>query len=664
MEATLPGSHIGTAARLRSLRWILLIVLVAACYSPGLHGGFVFDDDVNILQNESLRVTSLEWQGLWSAALSGHAGPLGRPIALASFALNLLWGGTNPFYFKLVNLVIHVANALLIGALAQSLCVALQAHDAARQRGDAFLQWSGWIVASLWALHPINLTGVLYVVQRMTSMSTFFGLTALLIFVRYREKTHETIDVGRPGLRVALTGLVVLLLIALSALSKESGLLFGPLLIWIEYFAFDFRFNGRRITVHGLDLRSLASLLICIGCIYLVLFKIPPMVLPAAFANRDFGLRERVLTETRVIFYYLRLILLPSNSELSLYHDDFTISRSLWDPVTTAFSAAGLLVVSGLAVALRKSFPALLFGWGWFLIAHALESTVFPLELVYEHRNYFATVGIFMMVPMGLLRLSSSELKRLFSVLLCGYLVLMAFITHVRALQWSNPVDWAALEASNHPESARANYELARNYMVLRANTGDERFGQLADEALDRAENSYLPGVLPYMARIQLDYFRRQQPDPAIIDKVRFGLRQGPFYNVTVGLLTSFVTCQIEAKCLMPDKQAIGIVRDALENPHISKKDAAEVTKLEAQYQINRFGDLAEGVRLIEKASQMNDIAPTRIMYAQALALQGKFRQALFQLDIAGSLDTNGTSRPRIERERSNIAAAAARRHE
>lgn len=664
MEVILPRSRLATGASLRWLRWVALIAAVVASYTPGIHGGFVFDDDVNILQNENLRIDSLQWQGLWSAALSGHAGPLGRPIALLSFALNLLWGGANPFYFKLVNLLIHAANVLLVGALAKSLCVALETDRSIRKDESTILEWSGWIVAALWALHPINLTGVLYVVQRMTSLSTFFGLAALLVFVKYRERTCQVAAPGRQGITAVVISLAIFFLVALSALSKESGLLFGPLLVWIEYFAFGFRFNGKRPAILGLDLRFVASLLIGATCSYIVIVKIPPMISAGAFANRDFDLRERVFTEFRVIFYYLRLILLPKNSELGLYHDDFLISRSLWEPISTILSAAGLLAITCAAVALRRAFPALLFGWGWFLIAHSLESTVFPLELVYEHRNYFATVGLFMLVPAGMARVEKPELRRLFTALLCGYIALLGFITHVRALQWSNLVDWAALEASNHPESARANYELARDYMILRSSTGEERFGELAYEALGRAERSYLPGVLPYMARIQLAYFREMQPDPESVDKVRYGLRNGPFYNVNVSMLTSFVTCQIEKKCFLPDVQAIEFLQDALANPRISKTDAAEVMKLEAQYRINRFGDLKEGTRLIDQASRINDIAPTRVMYAQALAFQGKFNEALAQLNIADSLDTNGSSRARIERERSNIAEAVAHRNQ
>lgn len=658
----LTNSPIDRISGVSWLRWLLLLGVIAACYAPGLHGSFVFDDDVNILQNQNLRISSLQWAELWTASLSGDAGPLGRPVALLSFALNLFFGGADPYYFKLVNLLIHLGNTLLVGLLAQSLCAAFQRKGAPRKLEHATSGWSGWLTAALWGLHPINLTGVLYIVQRMTSLSALFGFCALLIYSRYREGTSESANFRRPGLLAVVVGFGVMILLLLSALAKESGLLFAPLLLWIEYLAFGFRLNGKVLRVLGIELRHIVTALVGLACTYALLFKIPTMLAPAAFASRDFDVRERGITEARVVFYYLRLILFPRISELSLYHDDFPISRSIWDPITTILSIGGLLVISLATILLRKRFPALLFAWGWFLIAHSLESTVFPLELVHEHRNYFATVGLCMIFPIALMSVDGDKLKRLLVGLLVGYLVLIGFITHIRALQWANIVDWAALEASNHPLSARANYELARNYMVLRQTTGNDQFGELADKALVRATESYRPGILPYMARIHLAYFRNMEPDPQMVEKAKFGLRNWPFSIVNTATLNSFVSCQVEQNCRLPDEQALEILRAALENPIIPKNDASEVKKLTAQYYINRYNDLDKGIDLIVQALKLSDRASTRIMYAQALALQGKFQEALGQLDTAELRDKDVLLHRQIELERQNIREAAQRR--
>jgi len=638
------------------VRWTALLGVVALCYWPGLHGGFVFDDDVNILQKESLRINALSRADLWAAAWSGNAGPLGRPVAMLTFALNYYFAGPDAFYFKAVNLFIHLINTLLVGALAQRICGAIssQHHLRGFVRGDVGA-WAGWIVATLWALHPLNLTGVLYVVQRMTCLSTFFGLAALLIYVRFRERTCLRNEFGRPIWSAFCHASLVLFCLVMSAFSKETGLLFAPLLVWIEIWGFGFRLDGKAARLLGWDLRRAIYVLLTAGGCYVAVFIVPGMVGASAYVNRDFTLTERSLTESRALFFYLQMFVLPTNSYLSLYHDDFEISRSLLQPASTAFSLIGLAVISVAAWRLRRRLPELAFGWGWFLISHSLESTIFPLELVHEHRNYFATIGLLLMIPLALMRMAKLPVRRVLAMLLATYMGLLGFVTHVRALQWSNNVDWAALEAANHPRSARATYELARVYMILRSRTGDERFGALADDALAQAIEAYEPGILPFMAKIQLAYFRGLEPDPMLFDVVEQRLRNGPYYATNTALLQFMMTCQVDQTCKMQDAQALKLFSNALANPRIPTRERSEVLKLQAQYAINRMNDLAAGVVLIRQSIDVLDAAPSRVMYAQGLAMQGKYAEALAQLDRADDLDSSGIYRQRIGRERENI---------
>ena len=202
--AVLTKAPVASAAGLAWLRWLVLLAVTFACYAPGLHGGFVFDDDVNILGNDRLRISGLDREELWAAAWSGDAGPLGRPVALLTFALNLYFGGANPYTFKLVNVLIHLGNVLLIGALAQTVYEAFVQRRWPKATTWTIDRWAGWMVSALWALHPINLTSVLYVVQRMTSLSALFGLVGLLIYVRYRAKTWQRQDLSHPVWKACL----------------------------------------------------------------------------------------------------------------------------------------------------------------------------------------------------------------------------------------------------------------------------------------------------------------------------------------------------------------------------------------------------------------------------------------------------------------------------
>lgn len=644
--------------KIRFAIWTILLIAVFSCYYVGLSGGFVFDDEVNILQNPSLKIHALDWPDLRAAASSGQAGPLGRPIALVSFALNLYTTGEAPFYFKLVNLLIHVGNTLLVGMLATTLCAQYDRGERIDQSPNGRAAWCGLLVAALWGLHPLNLTSVLYVVQRMTSLSTFFGLLSLVIYCRWRDSTCFSSKVVRPW-GMAIRCLLILLLLAASVLTKESGLLFVPLLLLIEYSAFRFCVAGYPLRIGQRRAQTLTTVGISISCTLLIVFVLPRMLGQGAYANRDFTLVERALTESRVIWYYLRLLVLPRSSELSLYHDDFEVSTGLFEPPTTALSLLALAAVTITAIGLRRRAPLLVFAWLWFLVAHSLESTVFPLELVHEHRNYFATIGIFIAAAYALASLRAGR-QRLGHLLVVCYLVLLAGVTVTRSLQWSNNVDLALLEASNHPRSSRANYELGRTYLMLLQTTGDKRFGPLAEQALRDAAAGYQPGLGPLFGLVQQAYYRNMEPDPAVVIELEVKLRDGAFHNGNTSFLNAFLLCQIDGRCRMPDAEAIRIFMSALANPRIPADKKAEVYKYLAQYYINRTHDLAKGVELMGKAAAIHDSAGTRIMYAQALGLQGRYPEARAQLDRAALLDRSSTYWQRIEREKQAISKADA----
>lgn len=640
--------------------WVATLGLIALCYWPGLHGGFVFDDAVNILFNDALRIEHGTWGEFWAAATSGHAGPLGRPIALVSFALNYYAAGSlNAFDFKLTNLAIHLANTFLVGLLTfrlQSEFAKDQSNAVARQPF-----WTGLIVAAIWGLHPLNLTAVLYAVQRMTSLSTLFGLLALNAFVYLRVQTAESSV--QPGLRNSIPAffavVTLLSLLTLSILSKESGILFIPLILWTEICIFRFQYFGVQSTIFGLSIKSIVLGGVAFSGLIACLTTLPGLIGGDAYANREFTLTQRLLSETRALAFYLRMFVAPQNSLLALYHDDFEVSTSLISPISTLWSSALLLAISIAAWAARTRFPALTFAWGWFLISHSLESTVIPLELIYEHRNYLAIAGLLIGVASTISTSVVARYRLALVVAVVSYTASLAFITYDRALQWSNTVDWAALEAEHRPKSMRANYELARNYMQLRANSGDDRFGELAQAALVKAEQADPASLVPQIGQAQLAYMRRREPDAALLARIQRTAATERYRNVDTSVLSSLVQCQIQKQCSMPHENALGILSAALDNPRTPPSEQGELLKLMAQYKINLLEDLVGGTELIARAIRTQDRAETRIMYAQALAMGGKFDEALLELKHAEALDRRHAQALKIERERKSIAEAA-----
>jgi hypothetical protein len=346
------------------------LLLCGLLYWPGLHGSFLFDDAANITANPALPLFDGSLSSLISASTNGVASPLGRPLSMASFALNLHYFGPGPFSFKLVNLLIHLANGLLVFTFFRQLWPAF-----APERKPCF---PALCAAAAWLLHPLNLTPVLFVVQRMTSLAALFTLAALCLYVAGRRMQ------GRSGwLPVAIALLVCW---PLGLLSKESAAVLPLFLLLCEYFVLGGlrRFSSRTLLAG-------AGAAILLGIVTLALVWTP---LASGYAFRDFSLAERLMTEARVLWFYLLQILLPMPDLFALHHDDIAISRGMVQPATTLVAIIGWIAVMVLAIRYRRRLPLLSFAIAWFLVAHLLESTILPLEIAYEHRNYLASLGI------------------------------------------------------------------------------------------------------------------------------------------------------------------------------------------------------------------------------------------------------------------------------
>ena len=169
--------------------WLFLLVcaLTAAIYLPGLAGDYVFDDMPNLLNNKRLQIDSLDMESLQGAALSSGSGMLRRPVSMMSFALNRYFFGVAPYSYKAVNLVIHLLTGLGLYLFSRLLVNAYRlCHKP--DLPEAATTWLPVIVSGLWLVHPLNLTSVLYIVQRMTSLASLFMVCGLCLYVAGRHR--------------------------------------------------------------------------------------------------------------------------------------------------------------------------------------------------------------------------------------------------------------------------------------------------------------------------------------------------------------------------------------------------------------------------------------------------------------------------------------------
>lgn len=624
----------------------LIIIFCFFIYLPGLSGNYVFDDIANIIENKKIAISSLDFIALKAAFWSGDAGPLGRPISMISFAINYYFSGFDPYFFKITNLIIHLTNGVLLYFISLKIFERISLSKKSIEKNN----YLALIVCAIWLVHPLNLTSVLYVVQRMTSLSTFFGLLGLLIYCNWRSK--------KINLSSSVLSLIcILLALCGSVLSKESGLLFVALIYWVELCIFKARnTNDELINVGKISL----NYLLWIGVFFAFLFLIY-MALPYALnfnpGNRDFNIIERLMSEARVIFYYLKMIFFPLLSDLSLYHDDFEISKTLTSPITTLYSILALVFISIFSFYNFNKYPLLLFCWGWFIISHLMESTFISLELIHEHRNYFASIGFIVAIVYGIAKIKLNTIRYAIYIVCAIYVLNLAFTTWQRAVIWSNLVDHAAFEVEMHPKSDRSNYQMARIYLKLMEKEPEKKvyYANQAEKYLIQAHESYKPANGSWFAQIHLASYLNKPISENIIQQLIYNLKNHPFYNSNIGFLSAFTQCQIQGNCKIPHDQAILIISAGLSNTNITPEFQSEIYKLLAQYFVSVAADYEKAEEFMHDAINCNNDISGNLLLAQIYRLQGKYFLAKKNVKIAEDLDVKNIWYKEIAIEKRNI---------
>lgn len=507
----------------KSMAMVLVLVLFGvllaaafAIYSPGLNGIFMLDDHPNLRdlgRHLNLPVT----ERLFEFVFSGTSGVTGRPLSMASFLINDYAWPTDPRPFKYTNVMLHLVNGALVFWLAGLLVESVRGLSAFQKTFVALA------TAAVWLLHPFNISAVLYVVQRMAELATLFTLAGLVCYVKGRR-----LSVTRPGAGFGLMSAGIIVGGGLGVLSKENAVLLPVYVAVVEY---------TLLRPHGLPApprwRPWAMLFVGAPILGLVGWHILNFDrITNNYAIRPFTLIERLLTQTRVLWDYAGNILVPRRFGTGVFHDDFAISHSLFEPWTTALAVAALIALTGLAWRLRKRAPLLTFAVCWFLGGHALESGVWPLELYFEHRNYLPMFGPLLALMYGLTQIPASLRKfgYVAAVLLIG---LSALATWQNSSLWGKPVLMAEVWAEEHPRSPRAQQFSANMWSRI----GDYAKAKARLEGLLAANPQHASA---YVQLIQMDCLLGRGMDPAQYRRVLDGLSQGladPAVHVTLGWL-------------------------------------------------------------------------------------------------------------------------------
>ncbi len=453
---------------------IFLFVLLGAIalgYGHTLNSPFLLDDWPNIVRNPYIRIDSLSFSSL-GKVFSPYQ-PSNRPVANLSFALNYLVGGIHPFGFHLVNILIHILTAIVVFRLCSFyfLKAGFSGKDSIKLAA---------ITALLWALNPLQINAVTYIVQRMTSLCTLLFSTSLLAYVHARRL--QLSDGNKRGqFKVVIFFLVSIIFWLLAMMTKEIAAIMPVIILLHEFFFFESTSSGKDKNLYRAAFYSaifFLPLLLYMAVFFRVGFWHGVM---GGYATRDFTLGERLLTEGRVVVRYMSLFLLPLPSRMKLYYD-YQISSSLIDPISTLLS---ILLLSGLLIfsfVWAKKYRLLSFGLLWTLSCLVIESTFLPLELIFEHRFYLPSIGFSIAIVALSFQLCHSlfKNKQVFHVFWVAVLCMMVVMTYMRNQDWRSELSFSLDGVKKTPNLVRAVNDLAGAYMRL-GEFGKEK------EALDRA---------------------------------------------------------------------------------------------------------------------------------------------------------------------------------
>jgi hypothetical protein len=587
-----------------TLLFILGLLVLIACYIPGLSGGFLLDDFGTLNQLGDLnRIDSFE--KLKHFVFSGVTGPSGRPVSLLTFALNAQTWPADPFPFLVTNLAIHLLNSLLcyvfIGQLIPK-----------NTETNSRIKYLPALAAIAWALHPMQVSTVLYVVQRMTMLAAMFGFISLIAFIRARV----AFEASRNALAVLYLATSGLAFIA-GYFSKENILVLFPLLLLIEAYL---RSQNERIKSKQYDAMMLICVLPCalIVCGYPVkLFIENLVVLYKSGAEQNYGrsytMIERLLTEQRVIGDYIKDIFFPKIQTAGVFYDGYPVSKTMFKPISTFMWAAIHIVVLISGVLLRKRYGFIFFGIGWFYISHLLESTTPMLEIKFDHRNYVAILGPVFIVVNLILRVPRPAF--------CGAMILVVFCIYSLFLYyssslWGNPLEASKIWVTKNPNSVRANEYAAK--MAYETNVDDVEAKQYLKEAINISKSTETE--LKYVAVFCDTYNGKAIDWDDVSQRIASEVANWSLF----GTVKSMVDATVKGRCKLLDYDAMAKISKGYRSHPVYQANLSSMLMEQYEIQIALYYGKSEEAKKVDQRADAHRVPLAyKMIKAQLFASHG-----------------------------------------
>ena len=421
---------------------LLLSIMMAAgiiIYSKTFDSPFIFDDIDSITKEKAVHMTQLSWGAIKNAASEGFCSH--RYLPNISFAVNYYFGQLNPFGYHLFNLIIHLTAGIFLFFFIKNTLRIYPDHSEIHPELIAFF------ATLLWIVQPLATQSVTYIVQRMASMVALFYILSLLLYVKGRMAMRRN-----PGHRL-IPGIFFIgcaISTGCAIATKQNAATLPLAIILYEWFFFqNLKLNWSRRQILWIGF----FIIVFVGLVFWYLGENPMQRIFTIYGHRNFTLIQRIMTEWRIMIYYISLLLWAPPGRLNLDHD-YPLSLSPIHPATTMLAFAAIISLLALAAYSAKKDRLIAFCIFWFFITQAIESTIIGLELIFEHRTYLSFMMISLLFVMLTFRLVRN--RPVAVGLLITATLMFSFWTYQRNQAWQDPVTFWTDCAVKSPGKSRS----------------------------------------------------------------------------------------------------------------------------------------------------------------------------------------------------------------
>jgi len=498
------GLHIKFMMRCSQLSLVIpFLLLIILVYNNTFYVPWQLDDPPNITENYSLHISDLLPKNILQTffAKPFAENKFYRPISNFTFAINWYYGNDNPFNYHLVNLLIHLFASFFLFKTIK----AILEHSAYTKRfSDNDVLFVTMLSTCLWAINPIQTQAVTYIVQRMASMAAMFYIIAVYHYVRARQTQVNSQTI------LHLTLCVIFFFLALGC--KENAITLIPSLLLIELCFFK-----RKDRTAKTILTILVGVTICflLAAFYYAIDRNLLQSFSEPIGSRPFSVKERLLTQPAILLFYLSLLFYPSPTRLSIDHS-FPLSTSFFQPWSTLPSILIVLLLIVFAILRFRKNPLLSFAILFFFINHLVESTIIPLELIFEHRNYLPSLFLFLPVAAGiryLLNWSAPSMRFVHAAIIIAVpllLIMLGLATYTRNSAWASEESLWADALAKAPDNARPYAKLGEIYGWQKEKTPENLHTAvtLLHKALERESPriSFEPAIIGNIGKVYMNY--------------------------------------------------------------------------------------------------------------------------------------------------------------